>query len=160
MAVLADTNILLRTAQPHHPHFAITLHALDALRDRGERPRIVSQNIVEFWAAATRPASANGLGMTTEQAALELGNLKSLFHLLPKVRIHTEWERIVRKYQVSGKSVHDARQVAAMIVHGIGEILTFNMQDFARSLRFPLSIPLRSAKAAQADSRAPDADRR
>jgi len=132
MAVLADTNILLRTAQPHHPHFAITLHALDALRDRGERPRIVSQNIVEFWAAATRPASANGLGMTTEQAALELGNLKSLFHLLPKVRIHTEWERIVRKYQVSGKSVHDARQVAAMIVHGIGEILTFNMQDFAR----------------------------
>ena len=98
--------------------------------------------------------------MTTEQAALELGNLKSLFHLLPKVRIHTEWERIVRKYQVSGKSVHDARQVAAMIVHGIGEILTFNMQDFARSLRFPLSIPLRSAKAAQADSRAPDADRR
>jgi len=132
MAVPADTNVLLRTAQPHHPHFAITLHALDALRDRGERPRIVSQNIVEFWAAATRPASANGLGMTTEQAALELGNLKSLFHLLPKVRIHTEWERIVRKYQVSGKSVHDARQVAAMIVHGIGEILTFNMQDFAR----------------------------
>jgi len=46
MAVPADTNVLLRTAQPHHPHFAITLHALDALRDRGERPRIVSQNIV------------------------------------------------------------------------------------------------------------------
>jgi predicted nucleic acid-binding protein len=132
MAILADTNVLLRTAQPQHAHFAITLHALGALRVRGERPRITSQNIVEFWAVATRPLGANGLGLTTEQAASELGNLKSLFHLLPEVPIHTEWERIVRKYQVSGKSVHDARLVAAMIVHGIGEILTFNMQDFAR----------------------------
>jgi predicted nucleic acid-binding protein len=39
---------------------------------------------------------------------------------------------MVVQHRVSGKSVHDARLVAAMIVHGIGEILTFNMQDFTR----------------------------
>lgn len=132
MAILADTNVLLRTVQPQHPHFATTLRALDVLHKRGELLCIASQNIVEFWAAATRPASVNGLGLTIQQTEAELDSLKSLFKLLPEVPIHAEWERIVRQYGVSGKSVHDARLVAAMIVHGIGEILTFNVPDFAR----------------------------
>ena len=32
----------------------------------------------------------------------------------------------------TGKTTHDARLVAAMNVHGISSILTFNVQDFAR----------------------------
>jgi predicted nucleic acid-binding protein len=43
-----------------------------------------------------------------------------------------EWRRIVVAYQVSGKSSHDARLVAAMNVHGITQVLTFNVKDFAR----------------------------
>ncbi len=37
------------------------------------------------------------------------------------------------RHQVSGTKVHDAKLVAAMHVHGIGKILTFNTADFARS---------------------------
>jgi predicted nucleic acid-binding protein len=33
---------------------------------------------------------------------------------------------------VSGVQVHDARLVAAMRVHGVKRILTFNERDFAR----------------------------
>ncbi len=33
---------------------------------------------------------------------------------------------------VSGVQVHDARLVAAMHVHGVGRILTFNAKDIAR----------------------------
>jgi predicted nucleic acid-binding protein len=36
------------------------------------------------------------------------------------------------KYQVVGKNAHDARLVAAMIVHGIERILTFNNTHFQR----------------------------
>ena len=36
------------------------------------------------------------------------------------------------KYRVSGVQVHDARLVAAMIVHDVTHILTFNTQDFTR----------------------------
>ncbi len=36
------------------------------------------------------------------------------------------------KYQVIGKNAHDTRLVAAMIVHGIPRILTFNTTDFQR----------------------------
>lgn len=35
-------------------------------------------------------------------------------------------------HNVSGVQVHEARLVAAMRVHGVGRILTFNAEDFAR----------------------------
>jgi predicted nucleic acid-binding protein len=43
-----------------------------------------------------------------------------------------EWRRLVGAYAVSGKNAHDARLVAAMKVHGITHILSFNSGDFAR----------------------------
>jgi predicted nucleic acid-binding protein len=132
MAVLLDTNILLRLAQPHHPSAAVATRALRTLRSNNEILHIAPQNIVEFWAVATRPVAANGLGYSTEQATAEVDALKRLFVLLPELPLQDVWERLVTDYRVSGKNVHDARLVAAMVVHGIGSILTFNAQDFLR----------------------------
>jgi predicted nucleic acid-binding protein len=70
--------------------------------------------------------------LTTEKTVAEFDELKEIFTILPEVPIHDEWQHIVVRYQVSGKSVHDARLVAAMIVHGVDSILTFNAQDFLR----------------------------
>jgi predicted nucleic acid-binding protein len=53
MAILLDTNILLRAAQPTHPHFSVAMRALEVLGDRNEVLVIAQQNIVEFWAVAT-----------------------------------------------------------------------------------------------------------
>jgi hypothetical protein len=59
--------------------------------------------------------------------------LKQLFTLLPDTAtLFPEWERLVTQYQVVGKNAHDARLVAAMNVHGINRLLTFNAQDFQR----------------------------
>jgi len=89
-------------------------------------------SIVEFWSVASRPISANGLGLTIEDAEFELDGLEKLFRVFPELPIHEERQRIAVKYRVSGKSVHDARLVAAMIVHGVDQILTFNPRDFFR----------------------------
>jgi len=132
MAVLLDTNVLLRLAQPHHPSAHVAARALRALRIGGETLHITQQNIVEFWAVATRPIAANGLGFSTEQATAEVDALKRLFALLPELPIQGAWERLVTDHRVSGKNAHDARLVAAMVVHGIQSILTFNVQDFLR----------------------------
>jgi predicted nucleic-acid-binding protein len=48
MAVLVDTNILLRMLQPHTAHATIANRALDVLRARSEELHIISQNLVEF----------------------------------------------------------------------------------------------------------------
>ena len=145
MAILFDTNILLRWTQKHHPHSAIAVRALKALRSRDEELHIAPQNVVEFWAVATRPFSHNGLGLTTEQTTAEIESLKSFFGLLPELPLQEEWQRIVTQYRVSGKSVHDARLVAAMSVHGISEILTFNVQDFIRYTEISVLDPSRVA---------------
>ncbi len=82
---------------------------------------------------ATRPAYVNGLGMTTDNAEKELENLQSIFTVLPEnERIFDEWKAIVTKHKVSGKPAHDARIVAAMMVHKIESILTLKAGDFKR----------------------------
>ena len=82
---------------------------------------------------ATRPVEQNGLGMATAAVAAELARIKSMFTLLPEnSAIYPVWESLVIRHQVSGKPAHDARIVAAMQVHGITAILTFDKTGFSR----------------------------
>lgn len=53
--------------------------------------------------------------------------------LLPdSLATHQEWRRLIVAYSVRGVEVHDARLVAAMNVHGISGLLTFDSKDFKR----------------------------
>jgi predicted nucleic acid-binding protein len=81
---------------------------------------------------ATRPVAQNGLGFSVEEATAELMRL-SMFPVLPDTSaIYAVWEGLVIQYQVSGKPAHDARLVAAMQVHGLTSILTFDRTGFSR----------------------------
>jgi predicted nucleic acid-binding protein len=107
--------------------------ALRVLRGRKESLSITHQNIVEFWAVATRPVAANGLGFSIEETIKAIKLLKKLFKVHPETpNIFAEWENLVIIYRVTGKSTHDARIVAAMKVHGLKNIITFNASDFKR----------------------------
>jgi predicted nucleic acid-binding protein len=56
-----------------------------------------------------------------------------MFPLLPEaLAIYPVWESPVVLCQVSGKPAHDARLVAAMHVHGLTAILTFDETGFSR----------------------------
>ena len=133
MIVQLDTNILARLAQPSHPSHAIALAAMRQLEAAGHVLCIVPQNLFEFWAVATRPLPANGLSLSVDEAELELRKLKTAFilHRDPPFLLE-EWERLVVAHDCKGKPSHDARIVAAMNVHGVAHLLTFNDSDFAR----------------------------
>jgi predicted nucleic acid-binding protein len=110
-----------------------TQRAILTLKKQGNFLCIIPQNIIEFWAVATRPLDKNGLGLSINQAEEESEKLKKIFILeLDTPQIFTEWESLVIKYQVMGKQVHDARLAAAMIAHNITHLLTFNVEDFKR----------------------------
>jgi predicted nucleic acid-binding protein len=133
MAVLVDTNILVRSVQPHHSLTPVAENAIAVLTRTDEPLTIAVQNLIEFWVVATRPARENGLGMTAEFALRELARFKELFQVLPESdRILPEWERLVSSYRVSGKNAHDARLVAVMNVNRVDKILTFDSADFLR----------------------------
>jgi len=128
-----DTNVLLRSIDEGHVAQPTAQKALFALRDRRELLSIFPQNLVEFWAVATRPLANNGLGCGVDRAKQELASLKNLFVLLSDTdAILPEWERLVVSHRVIGKQAHDAHLVAAMIVHNVTHLLTFNADDFKR----------------------------
>jgi predicted nucleic acid-binding protein len=107
--------------------------AISILLKRGEELYITPQNLIEFWNVCTRPKNKNGLGYSITETREEVAKLKTMFPLLLDTSaIYPEWERLVSTYQVKGVNVHDARLVAAMLIHGLTHILTFNIDDFRR----------------------------
>ncbi len=109
------------------------MQALKTLPRQGRELHLVPQILVEFWVVATRPADQNGLGLAVSTAAAELRHLKAMFPVLPETpAVYPAWERLVIRYEVSGKQAHDARLVAAMQVHDLSAILTFDTDDFRR----------------------------
>lgn len=143
MSTLLDTNILSRAAQPGHAMHQLAVDAVAELRHQGETLCLVPQNLYEFWVVCTRPAAQNGLGMSPAEAQAELSRLKALFTLLDETSaIFPQWEQLVAQYQVCGKNAHDARLAAAMMVHGLSRILTFNVGDFQRYPTLTVLEPL------------------
>jgi predicted nucleic acid-binding protein len=133
MPVLIDTNILLRFLEPSDPEYGLVREAVESLTARGESLCFASQNLVEFWNVCTRPISKNGLGLTPAQTDERATLIESRFRLFPdNERVHSEWRRLVFAHSVAGVQVHDARLVAAMMVHGVSRLLTLNDRDFGR----------------------------
>lgn len=131
--ILVDTNILLRSAQPEHPHNPTAKAAVKEARIRGYLPCIVPQVIYEYWVVATRPVAENGLGLTSREAENDIAQFMEKIHLFRDERaIFDRWQQLVVQYAVQGKTAHDVRLVAAMYRHSIKHLVTFNDVHFKR----------------------------
>jgi predicted nucleic acid-binding protein len=141
--ILADTNVLLRLARREDPQHQTARAAIGLLRSRdGESFAIAPQSLYEMYVVCSRPISANGLEMTSEQSCAEITKARSLFQLLPETaQIYTTWERLIGQYPVHGKRAHDARLVAMMIEHHVPRLLTFNDSDFRQFTEIVLLNP-------------------
>jgi len=133
MIFLVDTNVLLRMIQQSHPMYADARRAAASLTRQKNQVSITAQNLVEFWAVATRPESTNGLGLSLADTEAHVQTFKRAFTFLPDVPdIFAEWEKLVVLHSISGKQAHDTRLVAAMLAHNVTHLLTFNDRDFKR----------------------------
>ncbi|MGB9147818.1 MAG: type II toxin-antitoxin system VapC family toxin [Acidobacteriaceae bacterium] len=132
-AYLIDSNILIRWVKPDDRDYPLVNSVIEGLiRQRG-RLCYTSQNLAEFWNACTRPPGRNGYGLSTNEADLRARVIENTLDILDDgPAVHREWRRLIVAYRVSGVQVHDARLVAAMHVHGVKRILTFNGRDFTR----------------------------
>ena len=133
MVYLIDTNVLLGVAHYADARYPIVQAAVHKLWSNGHGLQTTSQNFSEFWNVSTRPARRNGFGRPPSETDVLLWDLERLFPLLiDSSDIYPEWRQLIVKYNVSGVQVHDARLVAAMIVHEVTHVLTFNTRDFTR----------------------------
>jgi predicted nucleic acid-binding protein len=133
MIVLLDTNILCRLAERGHPHHESASAAVIKLRSAGHGLCLIPQVVYEFWVVATRPVENNGLGMAAAKVSSSIDELIAQINVLrDDVATFDSWRMLVQKYGVKGKAAHDTRLVAAMLLHGVKCLLTFNASDFAR----------------------------
>jgi len=87
VSVLVDTNVLLRLAQPNHGQYRAATDGVARALLAGEMLYVTPQNIIEFWAAATRPVgAANGLGLTAGAVAAEIATIERLFSWRQTIR--------------------------------------------------------------------------
>ena len=129
---LVDTNVLLRLLQEESDQYDLVFGAMDKLGAGGDVVFITPQVVIEFWSAATRPVEVNGFGWDVELASARVRDAMRRFPLLedcPAI-VHL-WLEFVHRYGVKGKRTHDTRLVAVMQAHGVENLLTFNVDDFA-----------------------------
>jgi predicted nucleic acid-binding protein len=133
ISYLADTNVAARRVLTADPLYPVVKSAVDTLLMRGVSVFITAQCLVEFQALATRPLTANGLGLTPAEANAQARDIEAVFPLLEEVpSIYPHWRTLMENHDVRGRQVFDARLVAVMQVHGISHLLTTNASHFAR----------------------------
>ena len=133
MRILLDTNVLLRLEDLAHAQHSPARTAIDILDSNSHELVLVPQVLYECWVVATRPREVNGLGLDSARVDQMISEWIDLFSLLRDERqVFQFWRELVSQHDVRGKNAHDARLVAAMMRHGVTEILTFNTADFVR----------------------------
>jgi predicted nucleic acid-binding protein len=115
---------------------------LSKLAAEGMQACIVGQNLTEAWAVMTRPASANGLGLSPAQARAEVERILATFSLLPDpADTSARWLELCTTHDVRGRQAFDAKLVAVMLSLGITRLVTLNPVDFARYPAIKLTVP-------------------
>lgn len=133
MKILVDANVLVKSSKPTEPLHGVAVNAVNRLLTAGSTLCLVPQCYYEFWVTATRPVENRGLGFRPDKAAQVIATFQETFtRLADPPDLLASWLDLVLRYDCKGKIAHDARLVAAMSSIGIGHLLTFNGQDFAR----------------------------
>ncbi|MFC1533941.1 hypothetical protein ACFL7M_11320 [Thermodesulfobacteriota bacterium] len=69
--------------------------------------------------------------IATSSAIEDIERMKKEFTLLfPDLNSLDNLIELLRKYEIKGKRIHDAAIVSLMLVNGIKDILTHNIDDF------------------------------
>jgi predicted nucleic acid-binding protein len=134
MRYLLDTGILVRIPHRSDPLHSQIREAMRRLAQAGHTFVTTRQNMAEFWNVCTRPATARGgFGLSADDAAHRLRLLERFITVLGEPEsAYARWKALVRKHNVLGRQVHDARIASVMSAQRVKRILTLNEADFAR----------------------------
>jgi predicted nucleic acid-binding protein len=93
---LFDTNILLRFLDTTSAQHSLVSQAVLKLESQEHVLKVCSQNVIEFWAVATRPLAANGFDWSIKQTRSEIDRFLNIYEMLPDTPdIFTTWLELV-----------------------------------------------------------------
>ena len=130
--VFVDTNVLVYVSRMPALLHRRALNALARLEAEGARPWVSRQVLREYLAVTTRP-QAFGPALPMAEALADVHRFRTLFGVTADQP--EDFDRLLRllaDHPGSGKQVHDANLVSAMLGQGITRLLSFNHSDFRR----------------------------
>ena len=132
--VMVDTNVLLAATDEGRAEHRDALTILNDWPAWHTTTLCVSGQILrEYLAVATRPADRNGLGLKSPDALGNVGAIRERTTLLAEgAKVTERLLGLLADVDCGGKQIHDANVIATMLVHGIGTVVTMNVDDFAR----------------------------
>ena len=140
--MILDSGIVIRFLVESDPDHSRVIAKVEELTDEGWELCYAPQAIRETWNVLTRPTTNGGYAWTPEKTSQVLRILKTSFVLLEEsLGVFEQWQRLVAKYRIVGKSVHDANVVAVALAHGASHVLTLNERDFRRYAEVELIVP-------------------
>ena len=126
--LLVDTNILLEATDEKRLHHHEARQLIESYRGLV----VPAQVIREYLVVTTRPAAANGLGMSVTDALANVREFHRAIRLLPESKpLLPTLLRLLAAVPCSGTRIHDAHIVASAVVHKIKTIVSLNTDDFA-----------------------------
>ncbi|MDR1293507.1 MAG: PIN domain-containing protein [Bifidobacteriaceae bacterium] len=131
--VLIDTNVFLAAADEGRPERGNAIRALEDWPAGGVALYTTTQVLREFLVVATRPASANGLGLAPPDALRDAAEFAEVVTVLPETL--ATWQKLLELVQdlgITGVCIHDASIAACALTNGIGAVVTGNAADFDR----------------------------
>jgi predicted nucleic acid-binding protein len=131
--VLLDTNVLLAATDRRRREHTRALASLDEWPGIGTVLYSSSQIFREYLSVSTRPIENNGLGLSQQDALVNVRAFRGRLRVLEEnSRVFEALLSLLDATPCSGKQVHDANLVATALAHGIEAIVTVNVDDFAR----------------------------
>jgi predicted nucleic acid-binding protein len=129
---MIDTNVLIYITVNPNPWYNAARQWLDRMFNEGFELCISTQIAREYLVVLTR-GDIFEQQFTSEEAIYELNAILSVFTLLDENERSVPFlTDLLQRYQVRGKSIHDANIVATMLVHGVKRLATYNSVDFRR----------------------------
>ncbi|HEX3714761.1 MAG TPA: type II toxin-antitoxin system VapC family toxin [Trebonia sp.] len=131
--VMLDTNVLLAASDEGRGEHGDALTVLNDWAAGRTELCTSGQVIREYLSVATRPAARKGLGLKLPDAVGNVRAIRERTTLLAEDSTVTDrLLGLLGDVECGGKQVHDANLVATMLVHGVGTVVTMNLDDFAR----------------------------
>ena len=130
--VFVDTNVLLSATDSARPDHDAARAVFEKSIPAGVHLAISGQVIREYLVVATRPISANGLGMEPDDAVRNADIFRQRTLLLQETEVVADRLRVlVAHHSLKGTRIHDANLCAVMAVHAVSRLITGNGSDFA-----------------------------
>jgi predicted nucleic acid-binding protein len=141
--VMLDTNVLLAATDEGRAEHRSALTIMNEWA-AGDTTLCTSGQILrEYFAVATRPTELNGLGVKPADAVSNIRAIRERTAFLSEdARVADRLRGLLADVKCKGKQVHDANVIATMLAHGVGTVVTMNVEDFACFERYVSLVQL------------------